>query len=225
MLFEQEEQKFFPYYYDMHLPIGFQILFLVLLSFFKPEKSDLMITARHHKTGSILKTHKHAHVHYRSASVDTAISTEGTTPDELVTFAKSLKGIRYRFGSTNPEKGFDCSGFVNYVFNHFGIAIPRSSTDFTSFRRQTDLKDAKFGDLILFTGTKKHTKRAGHIGIIVSLPGEPLSFIHSTSGAANGVTETALNDYYLGRYIKTIRIFSENNEKPIENTDLETDSR
>ena len=209
----------------MHFPIGFQILFLALLPFFKPEKSDLAITAKHHKISKTLKTHKHSRTHYRPASMDSAISTGCTTPDELVTFAKSLKGIRYRFGSTNPEKGFDCSGFVNYVFNHFGIAIPRSSTDFTSFRGQTDLKDAKFGDLILFTGTKKHTKRAGHIGIIVSLPGEPLSFIHSTSGAANGVTETALNDYYLGRYIKTIRIFSENNEKPIENTDLETDSR
>lgn len=209
----------------MHLPVAFQILFLVLPSFFKPEKSDLITNAKHHKTSNILKTRKHAHVHYRSANADTAISTEGTTPDELVTFAKTLKGIRYRFGSTNPEKGFDCSGFVNYVFNHFGIAIPRSSTDFTSFRGLTDLKDAKFGDLILFTGTKKHTKRAGHIGIIVSLPGEPLSFIHSTSGAANGVTETALNDYYLGRYIKTIRIFSENNDKPIDNTELETESR
>jgi lipoprotein Spr len=209
----------------MHLPVAFQILFLAFLSFFKPEKSDLMITAKHHKTSNILKTHKHSRVYYRSASADTAISTEGTTPDELVTFAKSLKGIRYRFGSSNPEKGFDCSGCVNYVFNHFGIVIPRSSTDFTSFRGKTDLKDAKFGDLILFTGTKKHTKRAGHIGIIVSLPGEPLSFIHSTSGAANGVTETALNDYYLGRYIKTIRIFSKNNDKPTGNTDLETDSR
>jgi lipoprotein Spr len=205
----------------MHFNVGIQILFLALLSFFKPEKSDLAITAKHHKISKTLKTHKHSRTHYRSASMDSAISTGCTTPDELVTFAKSLKGIRYRFGSTNPEKGFDCSGFVNYVFHHFGIGIPRSSIDFASAFGRVDLSEARSGDLILFTGTKR-SKRAGHIGIVISEPGEPVMFIHSTSGAANGVTETPLNDYYMGRYIKTIRLFTDNS--PVDNIDSKADS-
>jgi lipoprotein Spr len=205
----------------MHFPIGFQILFLALLSFFKPEKSDLAITVKHHKISKTIKTHKHSRIHYRPASMDSAISTGCTTPDELVTFAKSLKGIRYRFGSTNPEKGFDCSGFVNYVFHHFGIGIPRSSIDFASAFGRVDLNEARSGDLILFTGTKK-SKRAGHIGIVISEPGEPVMFIHSTSGAANGVTETPLNNYYMGRYIKTIRLFTDNS--PVDNIDSKADS-
>jgi cell wall-associated NlpC family hydrolase len=195
----------------MHFHVGFKVLVLASLSFMKPERASLITR---HKTKKAVKVHRSHHAHPRTA-VDTAILTGCTNPDELIAFAKTLKGIRYRYGSSNPERGFDCSGFVNYVFNHFGISIPRSSSDFADVQGNRDLNEAKYGDLILFTGTKTHNRgRAGHIGIIVSQPGEPITFIHSTSGAANGVTETSLNDYYMGRYIKTIRLFSESSDSP-----------
>jgi cell wall-associated NlpC family hydrolase len=50
---------------------------------------------------------------------------------ELIDFAKTLKGIRYKYASADPKKGFDCSGFVMYVFKHFQISVPRSSIDYT----------------------------------------------------------------------------------------------
>ena len=53
---------------------------------------------------------------------------------------------------------------------------------------------------------------------MISQPGEPLVFIHSTSGTENGVTETAMNDTYQRRYIKTIRVFKE--EVPVEEEDV-----
>lgn len=141
----------------------------------------------------------------------TDINTGKTTPDELITFACSLEGTPYLYGSTDPKKGFDCSGFVTYVFNHFGIAVPRTSVDFTPVNHPIDLKDAKRGDLILFTGTDSTAKVVGHMGIISSLPGEKLSFIHATSGKAYGVVETSYYDsYYSTRYVKTIRIFKQN---------------
>jgi lipoprotein Spr len=142
----------------------------------------------------------------------TNIQTGKTTPAELVSFACSLAGKPYKYGSTNLEQGFDCSGFVTYVFNHFGIVVPRTSIDFTPVHRPVDLKDAKLGDLILFTGTDSTIRIVGHMGIISSLPGETLKFIHATSGKAKGVVETPFNSpYYQGRYIKTLRIFSQNN--------------
>jgi cell wall-associated NlpC family hydrolase len=196
----------------MHYSVGLQILFIASLSLFKAEKVEAFTKHKAHKTHKISRAHKHYRAHSKPHK-DTTIVTGDASPDELVAFARSLKGIPYRFGSSDPERGFDCSGFVNYVFDHFGIAIPRGSADFVAVSGKIDLKDAKPGDLILFTGTKSYRRRsAGHIGIIVSLPGEPITFIHSTSGAANGVTETALNDYYMGRYIKTIRLFSENSD-------------
>jgi len=141
----------------------------------------------------------------------TQIDTKATTPQELMAFATTLKGIPYKYGSVNPAEGFDCSGFITYVFNHFKIGVPRSSVDFTHVKHEIELKEAKTGDLILFTGTDSTVKVVGHMGILIAAPGQPVSFIHSTSGKAYGVTETPLNAYYMGRYMKTIRVFSQNN--------------
>ncbi|RYY30950.1 MAG: NlpC/P60 family protein [Sphingobacteriaceae bacterium] len=138
------------------------------------------------------------------------INTGQTTPAQLITFAKTLQGIRYKYGSINPNEGFDCSGFITYVFNHFNIAVPRTSVGFTDVHHEIPLRNAKPGDLVLFTGTDSTIRIVGHMGIFVSPPGLPLQFIHSTSGKANGVTITPLNAYYMGRYVKTVRVFREN---------------
>jgi len=138
------------------------------------------------------------------------IQTGKTTPAELVTFARSLTGTPYKYGSTDPEQGFDCSGFVTCVFNHFDIRVPRPSVDFTFVNRVIDIKKAKPGDLILFMGSDSTTRIVGHIGIVVSNPGSDLKFIHATSRDDAGVTETALIRYYQVRYIKTIRVFPQN---------------
>src|ERR1700743_2249998 len=61
--------------------------------------------------------------------------------------------------------------FVTYVFNHFDIRVPRITPDFMPVHQQILLKDAKLGDLILFTGTDSTQRIAGHMGIISSLPG------------------------------------------------------
>jgi lipoprotein Spr len=141
----------------------------------------------------------------------TDIKTGNTTPFEVVNFACSLTGTPYKYGSTDPTKGFDCSGFVTYVFNHFGIMVPRASVDFTPVLHPIELKDAKLGDILLFTGTDSTVRVVGHIGIVSTMPGEPLKFLHSTSGRGYGVVETAFNTrFYTSRYVKTIRVFPQN---------------
>src|SRR4051812_21526607 len=57
------------------------------------------------------------------------IDTKNIHPEEVIDFAKSLIGIPYKYGSTDPKAGFDCSGFFTYVFTHFKIVVPRSSID------------------------------------------------------------------------------------------------
>jgi len=140
----------------------------------------------------------------------TCVQTGYTTPQEVVAFARSLKGIRYQYGSTDPAKGFDCSGFITYVFHHFGIMVPRVSVDFTPVEREISLNDARPGDLVLFTGTDTTTSEVGHMGILLTSPGQPPVFIHSSSGKNIGVIETPLDDYYMKRYVKTIRVFPQN---------------
>lgn len=135
------------------------------------------------------------------------IDTRGIKPDQLLAFAQSLIGIHYRYGSSDPVNGFDCSGFITYVFNHFNITVPRSSIDFTNYKQEVPLREAKPGDLILFTGTDSTIREVGHMGIITSANNNLVEFIHSSSGKANGVTITPLNDYYMGRFVKVIRVF------------------
>ena len=135
------------------------------------------------------------------------VKTAGATPENIVRFAKTLVGIPYKYASTDPSKGFDCSGFITYVFNHFSIKVPRSSIDFTNVGKEIPVGKSKVGDIILFTGTDSTERFVGHMGIIVSNTGGEIEFIHSTSGKDWGVTITPLNPYYKGRFVKVIRIF------------------
>ena len=135
-----------------------------------------------------------------------SIDTKNTHPENLIEFAKTLIGVPYKYGSTNKNEGFDCSGFITYVFNHFDIAVPRSSVDFTYVSNEVKLSNSKPGDLILFTGTDSTKRIVGHMGIITQTV-DSVKFIHSTSGKAYAVTETPLNKYYQGRFMKIIRIF------------------
>lgn len=136
------------------------------------------------------------------------IKTGSITPQEVITFSKTLKGIKYKYSSTDPKKGFDCSGFITYVFNHFKIEVPRTSVGFTNEGLDVKLAEARPGDLILFTGTDSTIRIVGHMGIVTQA-GDSVVFIHSTSGKANGVTETTLNPYYMGRFVKVIRVFQD----------------
>lgn len=138
------------------------------------------------------------------------INIGSTTPEELLAFANTLIGIPYKYASTNPAIGFDCSGFITYVFNHFKIVVPRSSIDFTNVEREISLPEAKPGDIVLFTGTDTTTRQVGHMGIITSNENKEYFFIHSSSGKANGVTISSLSKYYTFRFVKVIRIFQQN---------------
>ena len=138
------------------------------------------------------------------------ILTGNTQPAALISYAESLIGTPYKYGSIDPNQGFDCSGFITYVFNHFGISVPRSSNDFTNINKSISLRNSKPGDLILFTGTDSTKREVGHMGIITENNGQDIQFIHSTSGKIYGVTITPLNKYYQGRFFKAIRVFKSN---------------
>ncbi len=133
---------------------------------------------------------------------------KGVTGHEVVDFAQTLLGIPYSYASIDPAKGFDCSGFITYVFHHFHIAVPRSSIDFTNAGKEVDLQSAKEGDLILFTGTINSIRIVGHMGIVTENI-DTLKFIHSTSGKAYGVTISVLKEHYKRRFVKITRILSD----------------
>jgi cell wall-associated NlpC family hydrolase len=140
-----------------------------------------------------------------ASSLNSIHKDNTTIAADLISFAQSLKGIPYRYACSDPLKGFDCSGFVMYVFNRFHMRVPRSSIDFTHFGKEMDLQHSKPGDIILFTGTDSSKRKVGHVGIITQVS-DGVTFIHSSSGKTQGVIETMLNSHYKERFVKVIRV-------------------
>lgn len=127
----------------------------------------------------------------------------------LITFAKQFLGTPYRTGSYNPKKGFDCSGFVYYVFKKFNIALPRSSREYKSFGKALKQEEFKVGDVLVFYGYKD-SSHIGHVGIICEANGMKSRFIHSTSGKAYGVTISNLDSKgYKRRFYKCIDVIKQ----------------
>ncbi len=124
---------------------------------------------------------------------------------ELLDYAQTLKGTRYRSGSSSP-KGFDCSGFTSYVFSKFGYSLTRSSsTQINDGEPVTEKKQLKPGDLVFFNG-RKVGKRIGHVGIVteVDTAKGQFKFIHASN--SRGVTESHSDEaYYKRRYVGACR--------------------
>jgi cell wall-associated NlpC family hydrolase len=125
--------------------------------------------------------------------------------NEFVRYAKTFIGTPYKYGSSTPKNGLDCSGFIMAVFGHFNVKTPRVSKDFTNEGVDVDLKNARPSDIILFTGSDNSTGVVGHMGII-TIAGTTPTFISSTSGKNIGVVESKLTGYWKTHFVKVIRL-------------------
>lgn len=135
------------------------------------------------------------------------INTRNISAGEVVDFAKKLQGVKYTYGSAIKSKGFDCSGFITYVFKEFNIPVPRISSDFTNVGREVPIQNSRPGDIVLFTGSDAKSGVVGHMGIITDNSNGEVSFIHASS--SRGVMISGMNSYFVPRFVKVNRIFKE----------------
>jgi len=122
----------------------------------------------------------------------------------LVNFATQHLNIPYRSGGSS-KRGFDCSGFVRYCFNHWNITLPHSSAAQAQHGEAVELGDAKPGDLIFFKGNSTRSQRIGHVGIITEVAPGYVKFIHSAW--KGGIRYDMLNAaYYSKRFVAIKRM-------------------
>jgi cell wall-associated NlpC family hydrolase len=131
-------------------------------------------------------------------------SRTNTRIDSLVIIAHQYMGNRYRRGGATTA-GFDCSGYTMTVFKQLNIKLPHTSAGQGLIGITINQQNIQKGDLILFRGGNRRSRRIGHVGIVITEKGEPVRFIHSST--SEGVRIDNLNaSYYRNRYVKSVRI-------------------
>lgn len=115
--------------------------------------------------------------------------------EHVIQNAKDQTGVRYQWGGTSPS-GFDCSGFVQYVFNQQSISVPRTVSEMWNQTKSVD--QPSVGDLVFF---ETYKQGPSHVGIYLGNG----QFIHASE--SKGVMTSALSqDYWQTRYLGSKRV-------------------
>ena len=144
-----------------------------------------------------------APAHIPDPAQSSLASAEGKSP--VVTAARSLTGVRYKWGGDSPSEGFDCSGLTWWAYRQVGVELPRVSWEQYETGAPVGRREVKPGDLVFFR--LKGAKKNLHVGIAT----ERGTFIHSPS-AGGRVREEPMDtpywrEHYVGarRYLRASR--------------------
>lgn len=116
----------------------------------------------------------------------------------VVDRARSFSGTAYRAGGSTPE-GFDCSGFVQYLYGQLGIALPRTASEQFEVGRKIDVDRLAPGDLVFF---RTEGRRVTHVGVAVG----DGTFIHAPNARSRVRTDRLDARYWDTRYAGARRL-------------------
>jgi len=141
-----------------------------------------------------------------SEAVDTEVSADAETQSdlrsEIVEFARQLLGVKYAYGGRSPKTGFDCSGFVYYVFKNFGYTLnPGASNQMTKVKLISK-NELLPGDLVFFNDGS--AKTASHVGIYIGSN----KFIHAVKPGKPVSINSLSESYYSRNYVGAGRVLS-----------------
>jgi len=136
---------------------------------------------------------------------DYAKKVYNSTIDNVISVGKTFLGIPYHWGGTN-ERGFDCSGFIKYIFSWFDLNLPRTSREISKFGTNVNRDELQKGDLVFFTGRNMYRGIIGHIGIIVEVSNETVKMMHSSSSKGVHIEDLNKSEYFNKRYITARRL-------------------
>ena len=130
---------------------------------------------------------------------------ELVTENDIVDYSYKFLGMHYLWGGTTPvisditgkyiSGGFDCSGFVQYIYKTFGISLPRTTMDQANEGVSVNINNLKIGDLVFFMTNPVLPSQVSHVGIYVGNN----KFIHSPK--KNDVIKISeLTGYYKDKF-------------------------
>lgn len=118
------------------------------------------------------------------------VGTAKGTRGEVVNYAKQFLGMMYKWGGSNPNTSFDCSGFVQYVLGKFGVNMPRISADQARSGTRVSLGDLQAGDLVAWDNSSRNNG-ADHIALYIG-NGQIMEF--SRPGQASHIRKLGKNE-------------------------------
>ena len=116
----------------------------------------------------------------------------------IINTAKSYLNVPYVWGGTSVQ-GFDCSGFIQYVYGKHGVSLPRVTSDQYNAGTAISKSSLKPGDLVFF---ETYKPGASHVGIYLGNN----QFIHASSGAGKVIISNLTSTYYTEHYIGSRRV-------------------
>ena len=126
-------------------------------------------------------------------------SSSSSSGEAVVAYAKKFLGYRYVYGTNGPNT-FDCSGFVQYVYKHFGISLSRSSKTQAKDGVAVSKSNLQPGDILIFKNTAKTA--IGHVGIYIGNN----QFIHASNSRTGVIISSLSTSSYQQRYVTARRV-------------------
>jgi len=141
-----------------------------------------------------------------SLVTDTCLQQHMEMIDSVIVYAKNYIGVPYKYGG-KEGKGFDCSGFVHFVFEPWGYNLPYSSRGYGDYGSEVELSEVRPGDFVLFKGRNATSTGIGHVALVIDVDEDgQVYIIHATIHKGITIDNMSNQNYYITRYLQVRRM-------------------
>lgn len=116
----------------------------------------------------------------------------------VVKTAKSMVGKPYKWGGCSPSDGFDCSGYVWWVYKQHGLSVPRTASEQARYGQSVSYDNLRAGDIVVFDPPQNKGK---HTGVYTGRG----TFLHSPKAGAR-VREEGVQPYWYRHFVEGRRV-------------------